>query len=38
MEDDRPPIFGTWRRFYTILLVYLLALILIFYGLTRWLS
>lgn len=37
-NDERPPIFGTWRRFYTILLVYVFCLILLFYGLTVWLS
>jgi len=38
MDDDKPPIFGTWRRFYAILLIYLVCLIVLFYALTQWLS
>jgi len=35
MPDEPPPFLGTWRRVYTAVLVYLVALILLFYLFTR---
>jgi len=34
-DDEPPPFLGTWRRVYTFVLVYLAALILLFYVFTR---
>jgi hypothetical protein len=33
--DDPPPIFGTWPRLYTFVLVFLVVLIALFYAFTR---
>jgi hypothetical protein len=33
--DDPPPILGTWRRLYTVVLVYLALIIVSFYVFTR---
>lgn len=35
MPDDPPPFLGTWRRVYVAVLIYLVVLILLFYGFTR---
>jgi len=35
MPDEPPPFLGTWRRVYTLILVYLAALIVLFYAFTR---
>jgi hypothetical protein len=35
MPDDPPPFLGTWRRLYTLVLVYLAVLIVLFYTFTR---
>ena len=35
MIDEPPPIFGSWRRLYLAILVYLAALIVLFYWFTR---
>jgi len=34
-ESEKPPVFGSWRMFYTIVVVWLLLMILIFYALTQ---
>ncbi len=33
--DEPPPFLGTWRRVYTAVLIYLAALICLFYVFTR---
>jgi hypothetical protein len=33
--SDRPPIFGTWRRMYTAIVIYLVAIIALFAWFTR---
>lgn len=33
--EEPPPFLGTWQRVYTAILVYLVALIAIFYAFTR---
>jgi hypothetical protein len=33
--DEPPPFLGTWRRVYVLVVVYLAALILVFYAFTR---
>jgi hypothetical protein len=38
MPDEPPPFLGTWPRVYTAVLVYLAALIVLFYGFTRYFS
>ena len=35
VPDDSPPFLGTWRRVYAVLVVYLAALIFVFYLFTR---
>jgi len=35
MPDEPPPFLGTWRRVYAAVVVYLVALILLFYLFTR---
>ena len=35
MKEEPPPILGSWRRLYTAVLIYLAALILLFYWFTR---
>jgi hypothetical protein len=35
MIEEPPPILGTWRRLYTAVLLYLAALIVLFYVFTR---
>jgi hypothetical protein len=35
MPDEPPPFLGTWRRVYTVVLVYLVLLIALAYGFTR---
>lgn len=34
-DDEAPPFLGTWRRVYIATLVYLAAIITIFYAFTR---
>lgn len=34
--DEPPPLLGTWRRLYTVLLVELALTVLILYALARW--
>jgi hypothetical protein len=36
--DEPPPFLGTWSRVYTGILIYLAALIALFYGFTRFFS
>jgi len=36
--EEPPPLLGTWRRMYTAVLIYLAALILLFWLLTRTFS
>jgi hypothetical protein len=33
--DEPPPFLGTWRRVYTLVLLFLACLIVAFYGFTR---
>jgi len=33
--EPPPPIGGTWKRLYTILMMYLALLVVIFYGFTK---
>jgi len=35
VPDDAPPFLGSWRRVYAVLVVYLAALIFVFYLFTR---
>jgi hypothetical protein len=35
MPDEPPPVLGTWPRVYTAILIYLAALIVLFYAFTR---
>ena len=35
MPDEPPPFLGKWSRVYTVVLLYLAALIALFYGFTR---
>jgi hypothetical protein len=35
---DPPPLLGSWRSLYLLLLAELAALVVLFYGLTRWAS
>lgn len=37
-EEDRPPILGTWRRFYWVVLLLHALFIVLFYLLTQWYS
>jgi hypothetical protein len=34
-QDEPPPFLGSWRRVYTVVLVYLAFLIVAFYAFTR---
>jgi len=34
--DETPPVAGSWRRLYAIVLVELAVLTIAFYALTRW--
>ena len=38
MPDEPPPFLGTWPRVYTAVLIYLAALIVLFYAFTRFFS
>ena len=38
IADEPPPILGRWPRVYTVVLVYLAAVIAAFYFLTRYFS
>jgi hypothetical protein len=38
MLDEPPPFLGTWPRVYTVVLVYLAALIALSYAFTRYFS
>ena len=35
VPDEAPPFLGTWRRVYVAVLIYLVAIILVFYLFTR---
>ena len=35
---DGPPLFGSWRNVYLLIVVVLAVLIALFYALTRWAS
>jgi len=35
MNDDKPPILGTWRRLYAAVLINLAVLVALFYAFTR---
>ena len=35
MPDEAPPFLGTWSRVYTVVLLYLVLLIALFYEFTR---
>lgn len=37
-DDDTPPLLGSWRALYALVLAELAALIGLFYALTRWAS
>jgi len=34
-EDEPPPFFGSWRRVYIVVLIYLACVIIAFYTFTR---
>jgi len=34
-ESEKPPVFGSWRMFYIIVVSWLFLMILIFYALTQ---
>ena len=34
--DDPPPLLGTWRNVYTVVLVELLLVVALLYALSRW--
>lgn len=36
--EDRPPILGTWKKLYFLLMVHLVVLIALFYWFTRYFS
>jgi len=36
--DEPPPVLGTWRKLYGLVLLVLAVLIALFYALTRWAS
>ena len=36
LEDQRPPVLGSWRNLYLLVLGALLLQILIYYGITRY--
>ena len=38
MSDDQPPILGSWRNIYLLVLGELGVLVGLFYALTRWAS
>jgi hypothetical protein len=38
MPDEPPPFLGTWPRVYTVVLIYLAALIVLAYVFTRYFS
>jgi hypothetical protein len=35
---DPPPVLGSWRRIYVLVLAELAVLVVLFYALTRWAS
>jgi len=35
IEDEAPPVLGTWPRVYRFVLIYLIVLIALFYGFTK---
>jgi hypothetical protein len=37
-SSEPPPILGTWRNVYALILIVLAVLIALFYALTRWAS
>lgn len=36
--NDRPPVLGSWRNVYALVVAVLATLIVLFYALTRWAS
>jgi len=36
--NEPPPVLGSWRNVYTLVVLVLAVLIALFYGLTRWAS
>ena len=37
-DEDPPPLLGSWKNLYYLLLAELAVLVLLFYGLARWAS
>jgi hypothetical protein len=37
-EDQPPPLLGSWRNIYLVLVIELLATTAVLYGITKWLS
>jgi len=37
-EEQPPPLLGTWRNIYAVLVIELLTITALLYALTRWLS
>lgn len=37
-DDEAPPVLGSWRAIYCVVLGELAVLVLLFYALTRWAS
>jgi hypothetical protein len=37
-EEEPPPVLGSWRRLYALLLIELLLITALSYGLARWAS
>ena len=37
-DDEAPPVLGSWRNVYALVLAVLAVLIALFYALTRWAS
>lgn len=37
-DDDHPPVLGTWRAVYGVVLAELALLVALFYALARWAS
>lgn len=38
LANDTPPVLGSWRNLYLLLVAELASLVLLFYALTRWAS
>lgn len=37
-QDEAPPVLGSWRNVYALVVLVLVVLIALFYALTRWAS